>query len=368
LQKISKKTRKKTDTKTTETANRPHAPQPKRPVVFDAPRVDTSDERPSSSRVFDSGHLLRKPTLGERFASIFKIKKLIIVFIAITVFIIILLGIFTYKTYSSDTDGKFITKVSLTLNLPALKVNDDALLLADYKNDMASLTMFFENEAANLGANVPTNEEIRTNVINRYIAVLLIHQALEEFNQSVSEDEINTQFEILHSGYADSDELEQIINSLYNWSIDDFIEKAFIPLLEEEKLALILATNPDLNKEKEKEIVSLKNRSNSGESFEELARAYSQDLTAANGGDLEWFSRGQMVQEFEDVAFSLSIGEVSDPFQTSFGWHIVQLTDKDDENDIIRASHILIKNLTVDEFITNKRNNADIKYYIKYEE
>jgi peptidyl-prolyl cis-trans isomerase D len=66
----------------------------------------------------------------------------------------------------------------------------------------------------------------------------------------------------------------------------------------------------------------------SGGSFEELARARSEDQSsAARNGDLGWFERGRMVREFEDVAFALPVGSVSDVLRTSFGFHIIKTTD-----------------------------------------
>ena len=62
----------------------------------------------------------------------------------------------------------------------------------------------------------------------------------------------------------------------------------------------------------------------SGASFEEMAQKESEDGTARRGGDLGWFSRGRMVQPFEDIAFGLADGEISEPFATQFGYHIVK--------------------------------------------
>ena len=61
-----------------------------------------------------------------------------------------------------------------------------------------------------------------------------------------------------------------------------------------------------------------------GANFEELAKTESMDGSAKRGGDLGWFSRGRMVQPFEDVAFGLADGAMSEPFATQFGYHIVK--------------------------------------------
>lgn len=68
-----------------------------------------------------------------------------------------------------------------------------------------------------------------------------------------------------------------------------------------------------------------------GESFEELAIDNSTCPSGVNGGDLNFFGKGQMVPEFEEAAYELEVGQVSAPVKTQFGFHIIKLTEKKEE-------------------------------------
>ncbi|MFU8880753.1 MAG: peptidylprolyl isomerase [Rhodobacterales bacterium] len=79
--------------------------------------------------------------------------------------------------------------------------------------------------------------------------------------------------------------------------------------------------------ESEEEAAALIERLNAGEAFEDLAQEASSDSSAANGGELGWFASGMMVPDFEAAVIALAVGEVSDPVQTQFGWHVVKMND-----------------------------------------
>jgi peptidyl-prolyl cis-trans isomerase SurA len=87
---------------------------------------------------------------------------------------------------------------------------------------------------------------------------------------------------------------------------------------------------------------SLLQRIRAGEDFAALAREYSADPgSGAQGGDLGWFRRGQMVREFEETAFALPPDSVSEPVRTEFGYHLIKV-DRSRPSEV-KARHILIR-------------------------
>jgi peptidyl-prolyl cis-trans isomerase SurA len=75
-------------------------------------------------------------------------------------------------------------------------------------------------------------------------------------------------------------------------------------------------------------LVGLKERLDNGADFAELARLYSNDLSAAKGGDLGWLYEGDTVPDFERAMDALKIGEISKPVQSPFGWHLIQVIER----------------------------------------
>ena len=65
-----------------------------------------------------------------------------------------------------------------------------------------------------------------------------------------------------------------------------------------------------------------------GERFEILAKKYSLCPSKSNAGNLGWFSKGQMVKEFEEACFSNKIGEIVGPIKTEFGFHLIKINNQ----------------------------------------
>jgi peptidyl-prolyl cis-trans isomerase SurA len=86
-------------------------------------------------------------------------------------------------------------------------------------------------------------------------------------------------------------------------------------------------------------VAGLKARTLAGEDFSDLAREYSEDIgSAQEGGDLGWVSPGQMVPEFEQAMNATGVGEVSDPVRSQFGWHILVVDERREQDMTGEAS------------------------------
>ena len=109
---------------------------------------------------------------------------------------------------------------------------------------------------------------------------------------------------------------------------DDEIEKYYNHMKQEVKARHILVEDEDTAKKVKKKL-------DDGEDFAKLAKKYSTDNSAEDGGDIGFFTAGQMLPEFEDAAYDLDVDEISDPVQTDYGYHIIEVLDKKDVDEDI---------------------------------
>lgn len=133
---------------------------------------------------------------------------------------------------------------------------------------------------------------------------------------------------------------------------------------DEVKASHILISTQDkngkpLSEEKKKEAKEkaekLLKQAKSGEEFSKLAKENSDDPgSAANGGDLGFFTKGQMVPEFEKAAFALKPGQISEIVETDFGYHIIKVTDKVDEQIPFKDVKESIKTTLLNEKFTTQ--------------
>lgn len=125
--------------------------------------------------------------------------------------------------------------------------------------------------------------------------------------------------------------------------------------------------------EARRKLVELKERLDNGADFAELARLHSNDLSAAKGGDLGWLYQGDTVPDFEKAMDALKINQVSDPVQSQFGFHLIQVLERrtDDasaERQRLAARQVLRERKSDEayqDWIRQMRDRAYVEYRLE---
>jgi peptidyl-prolyl cis-trans isomerase C len=112
--------------------------------------------------------------------------------------------------------------------------------------------------------------------------------------------------------------------------------------------------------EARKKITAIQQKLKKGEDFASLAENYSEDTTSKKGGDLGYFGRGQMVEPFEEAAFSLKPNEISDIVETQYGYHLIKVVDKKPEAKLTYAE---VKD-RLDQYLKQQKLQSAEKLYI----
>lgn len=198
-----------------------------------------------------------------------------------------------------------------------------------------------------------TEGELVHSLVDQYGDAILEQLVVEKIFESkaesmdISEDEIDEELEELKAmmGVSSDDELYQMLE-MQGMGGEEQIRSQIKTQIVLQHLAGIdddEVTDEDVEREyeageevqarhilvnDEEEANDLYERLQDGEDFAELAQEYSQDGSAEEGGDLGSFRRGEMVPSFEETAFHLDEGEISEPVESQFGYHIIEVTDR----------------------------------------
>lgn len=255
----------------------------------------------------------------------------------------------------------------------AALVNGEPIVLADYQRLVDQFeTSFKEQEMG------PESEEaltaLRRQVLEQMINQKLIEQAAAREGLSVSEEELTARIEegkremggeekfnewLQANGMTQEDLRAMLRSQLLTNAVRDRITASVSTVTEQVRARHILVTT----EETAREILA---QLQGGGDFAALAQQYSEDLTTKdNGGDLGFFPRGMMPPEFEEAAFGLSPGQVSGVVETQFGFHVIQVLEKDASREIPPEMLQALQQEAFMDWMEEQRAKATIERFVE---
>jgi foldase protein PrsA len=223
---------------------------------------------------------------------------------------------------------------------------------------------------AKVGDKSISKEDLYTTLVDQYgdaaldtlIAEKIVELESDKKNLTVKDSEIEEELESLKESYGGEEAFNEALASS-GASLDSVKKNVQSFLLTEKLLKDRVSISDDQIKEyfeankdsfaqqeqveashilveDEETAKEVKNKLDDGGDFAELAKEYSTDTSnAESGGELGFFAKGEMVTEFDDKAFAMKKGEISEPVKTEFGYHIIKVTDKKEAKDAVLDDH-----------------------------
>ncbi len=295
-----------------------------------------------------------------------KRKTIVLVGVGALVALIITISVFGVLVYKYKMTNRAVKIASKIVPYPVASINGNwiwnTVTYNQYLFELASIQKFYQSQGQDLNSAEGQQKlnQLKNQIIQQLEDQEIERQAAKQFGITITNKEVDDQFNQLVQNAGGIEKVKTTLDKLYGWTVDDFKEKIKQSLITK-KLGDKIISDPNLNAPAQKQAQEILNQIKGGADFAELAKKYSTDGSASNGGDLGLISKGQTVPEFEAAAFALQPGQVSEVVKTQYGYHIIKVTDK--QGDQVRVSHILIKGVDLESWLRDQRSKDKIQQY-----
>lgn len=293
---------------------RPNIRLPKFPTARKTAEVKSSQKFPTD-KVFDIA------------------KSIIFVLILLLFTAEIFFGIMIYGVKKTDNISKFVAKI---IPYPAAFTTSGVVTVSEYWKQKDYIEHFYSSTKQS-GLD---KSDLSKQILEQEVQNKIIEKEAIAYKIKVSSADIDNAMNQIYDANGGQDEVMKSLNDLYGLNLGQFKELVQIQLLRDKISKEVIkritvrhilirvdqSATQDKVDEAKKRIDGYLAEIKGGLVFSDAAKKYSEDVGSnQDGGLLESFARGDMVKEFEDVAFTSKVGQISDPFRTSFGWHILEV-------------------------------------------
>ncbi|EKE16275.1 MAG: parvulin-like protein peptidyl-prolyl isomerase [uncultured bacterium] len=251
------------------------------------------------------------------------------------------------------------------------------IYISEIKQNTDALKRFYENQdfsEAGIRIDFSTEDGKKRlrikekDIVNKIIENKAIELLANKRNINITEKQAEENIlDKLKEFGNDKSEAEKELSRLYGWNLDDFKKEIVLPDMYREKLSESVDEEINKNNEAKKNIEKAVEELNNGKDFSDVARAYSQGLTAKDGGELGWITKEQLAPEIAKIAFGNYDNKKNEIIESSLGYHIIRIEDikKEDSVDMVRIRQIFTRKKVFSEWLMEQMRGIDVVVFMR---
>jgi foldase protein PrsA len=347
-----------------------------KPAVEEKPKVkkpaeSVGGDKPKLSGVSDSAAVDETAalTVGTRRNLRSTVIKVTAAVVALLAIVLVVFGVLIYM-YKSESP--IVKAVAKAIPYPVQQVNGRFVSYNDYLFEVDANKRAYQNNAKlNNQPAVDFNSadgkklvtQIKQHSLDKLESDTVMAQLAAQKKVKVTDKEVNDLINQLYQRYGGKDTLLKTLKDIYGWDLGDLkkvIRKQLLAKDVEEKVT----SDPAVDAAAKAKAQDVLKKVKDGGDFADLAKKNSQASDAASGGDLGFFTKGQLPDNLQAAAEALQPGQVSDVVKTQYGYEIIKVIEKKDDGSI-HAQHILTKTVDFSEFFQGELKKAKVNKYIK---
>jgi foldase protein PrsA len=287
--------------------------------------------------------------------------------------LVVFLIVFGVLIYKYKSDNRIVEVVSSVVPYPAERVGNHWITYSNYLFEVNSIKHYYQSQTTddnkpaidfNSNEGKQRLKELENQVMDQLQQEAVVRDIAHKNKVTVSNKEVKDQVDQITKSAGGEDKVKEVLKKFYGWDQNDLKKKIRYQILKQ-KTTDKLQNDASINAQAKAKAEDVLKQLKAGGDFTELAKKNSQDSSAANGGDLGFFGKGQMVAEFEKAAFSLQPGQTSDLVKTQYGYHIIKLIEFNADKTQAHAAHILIKGIDFDQYVQDELKKQKVKEYVK---
>lgn len=280
--------------------------------------------------------------------------------------------IFGVLIYAYRSENPVVKAVAAVVPYPVERVNGRFVTYNQYLFEVEANKRAYQNNAKlnnqpavdfNSAEGKKLVAQIKKHALEKLKSDALVAQLASAKKVKVTDKEVNDLINQFYERYGGKDNLLKTLISIYGWSLRDLKAVVYKQLLAK-NLEEKITSDPAVDAAAKSKAAGVVKQIKDGGDFSELAKKNSQASDASSGGDLGFFTAGQLPEELQKAAEALQPGQVSDPIKDKYGYEIIKVIEKKDDGSI-HAQHILVKSVDFQEYFQGELGKAKVNVYIK---